>query len=300
MTPSPANVWMITLGYNHIDDTLECLHSLTASEGGPYNILFTDNASTDGSPEKVRAAFPSVHVLETGDNLGFARGFNAGLRDAADHGAEWFFMINNDTVVDPACLRLLLEDAAAHPEAGLWVPKILYYADREVIWSAGSRFRRFPPAVVMRGTRHPDDGSFDSPRTLQYATSCALLISRRFLQEVGLLDGDFFIMCDDYDWCVRAADQGFSIRFVPEAKLWHKVSKSTGVGTPNPFFWRQYGRSTSIFFRKHSRHRWLTSPVHFLYLLARMLLEGTAYGFMPFLQGWRDGRRAPLSPPQHL
>lgn len=297
---NPSDVWIVTLGYNHIDDTLECLQSLSASEGGPYTLLFVDNASSDGSPDKVRAAFPDAHVLENGANLGFARGFNEGLKYAAAHGARYVFMINNDTVVDPACVKNLLADAEANPSAGMWVPKILYYADRDVIWSAGSRFRAFPPAVVMRGTRHPDDGSFDSPRTLRYATSCALLMSRRFLGEVGLLDGDYFIMCDDYDLCIRTAEAGLPIRFVPEAKMWHKVSKSTGVGTPNPFFWKQYGRSTAILFRKHANHPWLTGPVAFLYILARMVVEGHRYGFFPFLEGWREGRKATLTPPERL
>ena len=297
---NPSDVWIVTLGYNHIDDTLECLQSLAASEGGPYTLLFVDNASSDDSPAKVREAFPQAHVLENGGNLGFARGFNEGLKYAAAHGAQWIYMINNDTIVDPACVKNLLADAEAHPEAGVWVPKILFYADHNVIWSAGSRFRAFPPAVVMRGTRHPDDGAFDESRTLRYATSCALLFSRRFLEQVGMLDGDYFIMCDDYDLCIRAQEGGFGIRFVPEAKMWHKVSKSTGVGTPNPFFWKQYGRSTAILFRKHANHPWLTGPVALLYILARMVVEGHRYGFVPFLQGWREGRKTALTPPPHL
>lgn len=300
MKTTPSDVWIVTLGYNHIDDTLECLQSITASEGGPYTLLFVDNASTDGSPEKVRTAFPTAHVLENGANLGFARGFNEGLKYAAAHGAQYVFMINNDTIVDPACVKNLLADAEANPGAGIWVPKILYYADRGVIWSAGSRFRAFPPAVVMRGTRHPDDGTFDSPRTLRYATSCALLFSRAFLSEVGLLDGDYFIMCDDYDLSIRALEAKVPIRFVPEARMWHKVSKSTGVGTPNPFFWKQYGRSTAILFRKHANHPWVTGPVAFLYILARMVVEGHRYGFRPFLEGWREGRRATLTPPERI
>ena len=295
--PSAPSVWAVTLGFNHVDDSLECIESLLKTPNCNLSVLFTDNASSDGSPDKVRAAFPSVHVLETGSNLGFARGFNEGFKYALAHGADYVFLVNNDTVVDPLCIPSLLAEAVAHPEAGIVVPKIYYHADPTAVWSAGSRFRPFPPAVVMRKTRGPDDGRYDSSPVVQYTTTCALLVSRRFLEEVGLLDGDFFIMYDDYDWSVRAADAGFSIRFVPAAKLWHKVSKSTGVGTPNPFFWRHYGRSTALFFRKHRNHPWLTSPVHLLYILARILLEGTAYGFRPFLQGYREGRRLPLTPP---
>ena len=298
-TPSPS-VWAVTLGYNHIDDSLECLESLLKTTGCNLSVLFTDNASSDGSPEKVRAAFPSVHVLETGSNLGFARGFNEGFKYALARGADYIFLVNNDTVVDPLCIPSLLAEAVAHPEAGIVVPKIYYHADPTAVWSAGSRFRPFPPAVVMRKTRGPDDGRYDSSPVVQYTTTCALLVSRRFLEEVGLLDGDYFIMCDDYDLCIRTAEAGLPIRFVPEAKMWHKVSKSTGVGTPNPFFWKQYGRSTAILFRKHANHPWLTGPVSFLYILARMVVEGHRYGFRPFLEGWREGRKATLTPPSRI
>ena len=68
---NPSDVWIVTLGYNHIDDTLECLQSLAASEGGPYTLLFVDNASSDSSPAKVREAFPQAHILENGGAIGY-------------------------------------------------------------------------------------------------------------------------------------------------------------------------------------------------------------------------------------
>jgi GT2 family glycosyltransferase len=295
----PWNVWVITLGYNHAEDSLECLKSLSQSERVAFTLLFTDNQSADDSVARVLAELPHVRVVETGENVGFARGFNAGMEYACSQGADAVFMINNDTVVAPDCLACLLKEALAHPEAGILVPKIYYYDDPKVIWSAGSRFRRFPPALVMRKTREEDRGQLDGERELAYATTCALLVTRPFLEKTGLLDRDYFIMYDDYDWSIRARENGFSIRFVPEAHMWHKVSKSTGVGTRNPFFWMHYGKSSAIFFRKHARYRWLTGPVHHLYLLARMLVEGTAFGVRPFLKGWWEGKKTELHPPPH-
>lgn len=292
-------VWVVTLGFNNAQDTIECLTSLSASQGVQIRLLFTDNNSSDDSVARVLAEIPSAHVIQTGANLGFARGFNVGLDYCLQQGADYVFMINNDTVVAPDCVARLLEAARAQPQAGILVPKIYYHDHPKTIWSAGSRFRPFPPAIIMRKTQGDDDGRFDADLHLDYTTTCALMLSRAFLERVGLLDRDYFILYDDYDWSIRAREQGFGIRLVPEAHLWHKVSKSSGVGTRSPFFWTHYGRSTAFFFRKHTRYKWLTGPLHFLYLLARIVAEGKAFGLRPFLQGWREGRKAESHPPPH-
>lgn len=297
---SPS-VWGVTLGFNNAEDSIACLKSLAASEGVPSTLLFADNNSRDDSVARVLAEMPSVRVIQTGANLGFARGFNVGLDYCLRQGADYVFMINNDTVVAPDCLARLVAEARAHPEAGILVPKIFYFDHPQTIWSAGSRFRRFPPSVVMRKTKGADDGRFDWDPRLDYTTTCALLLSRAFLETVGLLDRDYFILFDDYDWSVRAREHGCDIRLVPDAHLWHKVSKSTGVGTRSPFFWTNYGKSAALFFRKHARYRWLTGWTHFLYLLARIVAERTQFGLIPFLKGWREGRRVEMhAPPRPL
>jgi GT2 family glycosyltransferase len=300
-TTGQPSVWVVTLGFNNAGDSIACLKSLAGSEGVSCSLLFADNNSRDDSVARVLAETPSVRVIETGSNLGFARGFNVGIDYCLRQGADYVFMINNDTVVAPDCLARLVAEAQAHSEAGILVPKIFYHDHPRSIWSAGSRFRRFPPAIVMRKTKGDDDGRFDRDPRLEYTTTCALLLSRAFLEKVGLMDRDYFILFDDYDWSVRARDQGCGIRLVPDAHLWHKVSKSTGVGTRSPFFWTNYGKSAALFFRKHARHRWLTGWPHLLYLLARILAEGTYFGLIPFLKGWREGRRAEMhAPPRPL
>ena len=296
---TPPDIWVVTLGFNHAEDSIACLKSLTESKGVECSLLFADNNSQDDSVQRVLAEAPSVHVIQTGANLGFARGFNAGIEYCLRQGADYVFMINNDTVVAPDCLARLVAAAQAHPQAGLLVPKIYYHDHPKGVWSAGSRFRRFPPSIILRKTRGDDDGSLDRDPLLEFTTTCALLLSRSFLEGVGLMDRDYFILYDDYDWSIRAREKGYEIRLVPEAHLWHKVSKSTGVGTRSPFFWINYGKSTALFFRKHARYRWLTGWMHQLYLLTRIVAEGTGFGLFPFLKGWRQGQRAELHDPPH-
>ncbi|MBU1910554.1 MAG: glycosyltransferase family 2 protein, partial [Verrucomicrobia bacterium] len=290
-------VWAVTLGFNNAADTIECLQSVARSEGVDLRILLVDNASRDDTVERVLKEFPAAGVIRLKENTGFARGFNVGLLHALREGADFVFMINNDTTIAPDLLRRLAEAAAGEPRAAILVPKIFYYDEPKTIWSAGSRFRAFPPAIIIRRGRGPDDGLLDQPLDLPFATTCALAFPRWALEKLGLLDRNFFFFSEDYDLSLRARAAEFLVRFVPEAHMWHKISKSTKVGSPNPFFWRTYGRSTRIFCRKHrATHPWMTGPLHLLYVLLRMAAEGKRYGIRPFMEGWREGGRTELLP----
>ena len=301
-TPPPAKptVWAIVLGYNHPDVTLECLKSLELVAYEPLKILYVDNGSEPDACERIEREIPGCGILRLEPNAGVAGGFNAGIRHALANGADLVAILNNDTTVHPDFAAHLVRAAADHPDAGMLVPKIYYYDHPDTVWSAGSVFRRFPPVVTMRKTRAPDDGRFDEPRDLDFATFCVIMFSRAMLEQAGLLDTDYHFLSEDYDLCIRSREAGFRIRYVPESRVWHKISKTTGAGTPNPKFWRTYGRSESVFARKFRRHRWLTGWTHAAYVVLRFVYEGNWYGVGPFVQGWRQGAKDPLHPPPRL
>ena len=299
-SPPPPSVWAVVLGYNHPEDTIECLHSLEHVTYAPFTVLYVDNGSEMSACQQVLQHAPHCGVLRLDPNAGVAGGLNAGIRHAFTHGADYVIILNNDTTVDPGFAAPLVEAALAHPGAGMLVPKIYYYDHPDTIWSAGSVFRRFPPVVTMRKTRQPDDGRFDQPCDLDYATFCVIMFSRAMIERAGLLDPDYHFLYEDYDLCLRSREAGFGIRYVPSAHVWHKISKTTGAGTPNPKFWHTYGRSESIFRRKFRRYRWLTGWTHALYIVARFVFEGNGYGVTPYIQGWRQGARDDLHPPPRL
>jgi GT2 family glycosyltransferase len=296
----PISIWAVVLGYNHPEDTIECLQSLAQVQYEPLKILYVDNGSEPEACERVMQAAPRCGVLRLEPNAGVAGGFNVGIRHAFEHGADYVIILNNDTAVDPAFVDHLAAAALAHPRAGMVVPKIAYYARPDLIWSAGSAFRPFPPVIAMRKTRRPDDRRFEQPQELEYATFCVILFSRAMLAKVGLLDADYHFFFEDYDLCLRAREAGFGIRYVPQALVKHKISQTTGAGTPNPKFWHTYGRSESIFRRKFRRHRWLTGWTHALYVVLRFVYEGNWYGVKPFIAGWRQGTRDPIHAPPRI
>ena len=298
--PRPApSLWAVVLGYHHADDSIECLQSLARSDAAGLRLLYVDNGSDEAEFRRaLEGAPPATRVLRFAKNVGVGRGFNAGMRDALEQGAELVLIINNDTKVDPHALARLADAAARNPKAGLLVPKIFYYDHPETIWSAGARYRRFPPSVVLQRTRGSDDGCYDAGVELEFTSFCATLFRRDFLEQVGLLDADYRVFQEDYDLCIRARAAGWCVRLAPEAHIWHKVSKSTHAGSRNPDSWRAYGRSEALFARKHGRAwPWLTGPAHRLYVLTRIVAEGKSFGLRPFLEGYREGRHLPLTRP---
>ena len=296
----PPSVWAVVLGYNNSGDTIECLHSVFQSDLPGLRVLYVDNGSRPEERARVMAEAPGCDVLALEPNAGVSGGLNAGIRQAYAEGADHIVLFNNDTKIAPDAVRLMSEEAARHPAAGMVVPKIFYYAHPTHIWAAGSHYRRFPPVVVQYKTRGPDDGRHDHRRDVEFTTFCIILLTRTLVEKAGLLDPDYHILYEDYDLCLRAKDLGLGIRFTPEAHAWHKISRTTGAGTRKPAFWHSYGRSEAIFRRKFRHHHWLTGWTHALYIIARFVFEGNSYGVRPYIQGWRKGATDPIQPPPRV
>jgi hypothetical protein len=288
-------VYAVVLTFNHYEDTYECLTSIQELNYESLKILVVDNGSTDGTPEEVQADFPEVEVIETGHNLGVPWGYNVGFSYALQAGAEYVLMLNNDTVVDPQLLTHLMVAGEPDPQAGIMVPKILYYDDPEVVWSVGGRYRTFPPAHVILGQDRPSS-EFDEPFYLEYALSCGLLIHRRAFESAGLFDPGYFFFFDDWDFTHRVRASGLHIIFVPEAEMWHKISKSTRDSNKASFFWKTWGESSARFYRRHGRPVWLSLSVHIGYIMAREFIKGNGRMLKHFWAGVRAGLSKPLGP----
>ncbi|MCX7596938.1 MAG: glycosyltransferase family 2 protein, partial [Fischerella sp.] len=121
-----AKVFVILLNWNGWQDTVKCIVSLKGLSYPNYEIVVLDNASTNDSVEQIRAAHPDVTLIETGANLGFAGGNNVGIRYALEHGAEYIWLLNNDTIVDANALSAMVTKAESDPKIGL-VGSVLYY-----------------------------------------------------------------------------------------------------------------------------------------------------------------------------
>jgi len=294
-SPELPMVWAVILTFNNYEDTKECLRSLRRTNYRNLSILVVDNGSSDGTPEHIKDEFPEVKVIETGHNLGVPWGYNIGFSYALHAGAQYILMLNNDTVVEPQMIHHLVKAAQGNPDVGILMPKVLYYSNPDTIWAAGGRHRFFPPAHVILGQDRPAT-MFNKPFYLEYAISCGLLIHRRAFEKAGLFDPGYFFYFDDWDFSQRVRAHGLKILFVPEALMWHKVSRSTRRSDRETFFWQVWGESCARFYRRHGQPVFLSLFLHVSFLMVREFLKGNRYMLKYFWKGVCEGLRRPLGP----
>jgi hypothetical protein len=285
-------VYAVILNWNRRDDTLACLESVMKLDPAPAHVIVVDNASTDGTPQAVAGRFPAVEIQVTSRNLGFAGGMNVGLRAALAGGAMYVLMLNNDTLVAPDFLGLLMGTAAGDERIGLAAPKIYFADPPHRIWYAGAMRRRWLPGFSFPGYGRPDGPRYDRPRDVDYATGCGLLARGEVLRRVGLFDEDsYFMYHEDLDLSERVRRAGYRIAYVPQARMWHRESASTAPTSPQK--WYYLARSIVPFFRRYARRPRLTIPVYAGYVAVREVIKGQGRVVGPFLRGIRDGLRDP-------
>jgi GT2 family glycosyltransferase len=299
-----APVAVIIVNWNGVSDTLDVLLELDEVEGPPLRIIVVDNGSTDSSVETLRRERPEVDLVETGENLGFAGGNLAGIRHALEYDdTGWILLINNDVAVEKGFLLPLIE-ACADPGIGAAAPKIYYFEPDDLIWAAGGKLRLRETVTEEFGQGQPDGPAFSTASDMTYLTTCCLLIPRDAMERVGPLDPLYFIGVDDADWCRRALNAGFRLRYVPESRIWHKVAVSTG-GSYAPFKTFHTGRSNTLYARRHFGALGLLAflGANGLGLVAAMMRElfgGNPAAVLAKAKGVWRGLRDPLSEPPRL
>jgi protoporphyrinogen oxidase/GT2 family glycosyltransferase len=288
---SHPKVSVVILTYNHYEDTRECLNSVQKCNYPNVNIILVDNGSEDETPAKVREEFPKIQVIENGANIGVPAGYNIGFQEALAQASDYIFMLNNDTVIAPDIIDELLEVANADPDAGIVMPKVLFYGSSDRVWSSGGRYRAFPPAILMTDRRA---GNEDKLRMIEYAPSCGLLIHRQAFERAGLFDPGYFFLWDDWDFSERVRAHGLKIWYAPNARMWHKVSTTT-QGSRSPLFWKTLGASITRFYRRHGRPPWLSMTVHIGYVVLREFLVKQNWAYWgDFWSGVSEGLQKPL------
>lgn len=244
-------VAVVLVTWNNFDDTAECLESLRLVEHPDLLLIVVDNGSVDDTPARLRRRFPEVTLIENGGNRGLTGGNNAGIRRALAGGAGFVLLLNNDTVVGPGLIAAFLSAAERHPEAGVFGARIYRHDDPGRIWWARSRWdpRRF--GFDNEGSEEMDDGiSFEQEAEIDYANGCALFFRREVVERIGFMDERFFVYFEDVDWCSSARAAGIGVRYVPQARLWHKVAR-TNAGERSPIVVYFETRNQFLWSEKH-------------------------------------------------
>ena len=275
-------ILIIIVNWERPNDTIECIGSISASSNYDHRILVVDNGSRDESVITISQAYPDIDLLILPKNSGFAGGYNSGIQWGLKTKATHFFLLNNDTIIDVDTIPALLSvdwDAV--------VPKILYFDRPDLIWAAGSRWRVFPPSIVMRGRGKPDSSFNDQSSLLDYATGCALFLHRHVLESINGFDPVFENYMEDYDFCYTLRQQGLTLGYQPASRVWHKESRSLGLQSPRR--WQFLGQNTVLFYRKKGRFSHFTLWSVLLWFTIREIINGHALLLPHFWQGVRKG-----------
>lgn len=217
-------VGVVLVNWNGLTDTEACLESLARQASDPAAepfVVVVDNASSDGSREAL-ASRPGILLLPQAENLGFAAAANVGAREALARGAEAVLLLNNDARADRGALAALARELA-DPAVGIAGPRIERIHPAGEVWYDGG-WTDLPLGRAHH--RMPDGAPPDRPCDVGFVTGCAMLVRRAVWERVGFLSESFFMYCEDNDYCLRAAAAGFRLRYVPGARIFHKVSGS--------------------------------------------------------------------------
>lgn len=227
---------VIILNWNGEKLLREFLPSVVANTPSDLaDVIVADNGSTDGSLDLLRNEFPSVKVLPFSENLGFAGGYNRALHET---GYKYTLLLNSDVEVAPGYLEPLFDFMERHPEVGAVQPKILSYRDKtkfEYAGAAGGFIDRngYP---YCRGrifdTVETDNGQYDSPIQVFWATGAALFVRTEIYEKADGLDEQFFAHMEEIDLCWRMQLLGYQLWCIPAAVVYHLGGGSLPAENP--------------------------------------------------------------------
>jgi GT2 family glycosyltransferase len=201
-----------------------CLDSLRAQTYPGVETIVADNGSTDDSLELMARNYAWVRVLALGENLGFTGACNAGMQAAQ---GEFVVLLNNDTEADSHWIEEVVAAFERHPEAGLVASKMLLFDQRDTFHTAGD-FYRVNGIPGNRGVWQKDEGQYDREEPVFNACGGSAAYRKTMLDQIGLLDEDFFFSCEDLDLAWRAQLAGWRCIYAPRAVVYHKLKASGG------------------------------------------------------------------------
>jgi GT2 family glycosyltransferase len=281
--PQPYIITVI-LNTNRREDTLACLASLERNTYRDHHIIVLDNASSDGSVPAIRSAFPAVQIIELTENLGYAGNNNVGIKAAMAQGADWVFVLNEDTILDPVCLEQLINIGESDAKTGIVGPMVYHHDEPTIIQSAGGVLSRYWESWHI-AQNEPDQQQFLHPRAVDWVSGCAILVRRAVIEQVGMLDERFFYYWEETEWCIRASKAGWRILHAPQAKLWHKGVRRDYRPKPSVTYYNT--RNRFLMLMKH--HAPLSTWIMTWGQIARTL---TSWTFKPKWRSAREHRNA--------
>jgi GT2 family glycosyltransferase len=238
LTPQPE-LTVIIVSYNTRDLTVKAVQTLLdTTKRTAMHVVVIDNDSKDGSAEAIETQFPTVEVIQSGDNLGFAKANNVVAEKAT---TDWLLLLNPDTETHADAIDNLMDFAKAHPKAGIYGGRTVFpdgSLNPSSCWNQITPWSAFCRAVGLT-TALPDSGLFnpeaiggwkrDSIREVDIVVGCFLLTPRKLWNELGGFDLRYFMYGEEADLCLRAKKLGYQPMITPDATIMHLVGAASGT-----------------------------------------------------------------------
>lgn len=284
----------VVLNWNNYEDTKNCLNSLQEQSHKTHEILVVDNGSTDGSDDQIESEFPNVTVLRTGENLGFGEGMNHGIEWGINQGADYLWILNNDTLFPDDVLDNLVEVMETCENIGVLSPRIHKYPETETVWFERGIIEsdRLQPAHV---SEMPTEVRINEDLVENdYIPLCCALVKSTVIDEVSMLSDEYFLYYEDVDFGIKVRRAGFKLVTHEASKVLHRKTASTGgnLGAAISYY---KARNRFLFTRNHGSlidRTFLFSYVQwFIMEFGHRLINGKLRGAKAFVEGILDGVR---------
>lgn len=236
---------VIICNYNKKDDVLICIQSVLENLYQDFHVYVVDNGSSDSSVSEIKRKYEDnakLTLLENKENLGGSGGFNTGLRFALKKGHDYLMCVDNDAMLDEDCIGKLLEFLEKNPDVGIAAAKIYHTGEEGVIQQYGSFIDYENYAVNSTYLNYCDDGTLPDVVYSDAVPACALMISRKVVDKIGVMPEENFLYWDDTEWCVRCSEAGYKVASVGNALACHRMgAKKEDVNTfPTYYAWRNW------------------------------------------------------------
>ncbi len=245
-------VAIILVNYINVDVTKQCLDSLMNITYNNYKVYIVDNASPKESIDKLKSLKEKYKfiLIESNKNLGFAGGNNLAIEQAKLDNAEYFLLLNNDTLVESDFLTQLVTRATSDGNIGVTTGLIMYYPQKELVWYAGGDIDFKHNRTIHYGIKTKISNELLISKEVSFVSGCCMLISRKVIDDIGGLPEDYFMYYEDEDYCIQISQKGYKMIYEPKAKIYHCVSISSG-GEMSPFSIEWSNRSRRLLEKKY-------------------------------------------------
>jgi GT2 family glycosyltransferase len=236
--PNQPKVFISILNWNGLADTLECLESIYKMAYRNYEVIVVDNASSDDSVSVIKEKYPQAVLIESKENMGFTGGNNIAMRYAMAHGADYVWLLNNDTVVEKSALSALVELTEKEQSIGLISPQINYSLkpDLPQFWGSYFDWESLEIKCPERNAGSINHAYQIGKDVCLWGT--ALLIKRAVIENIGYLDERYFAYWEDTEYSIRSLQAGYRNVLYPGAKIYHKTLLPQGQArTPHYYFY---------------------------------------------------------------